>query len=58
MKVFKYRITTDAYAGYELQHKFILFPFWRSMYKTFKSIEDAEQFYIKHYNKKVIKELN
>ncbi len=55
--MFKYRITTDAWSGYEIQWRFILSPFWMSNYKTFHTAKDAEEYYNKMFNKKTIKYL-
>lgn len=50
MKVVKYRIVTDAYAGYEVQVWRLWWPFWIEvaegvfMCNTWVSIDDAKEF--------------
>jgi len=42
----KYRIVTDSYAGYEVQHKYWWCPFWiqTDYTNTHGSIHEAERF--------------
>lgn len=46
----KYRICTDAYAGYEVQHKYWFWPFWlasgqhSTLTNTFSSLDKAEEY--------------
>ena len=55
MKIKKYRIVTDRYLGYEVQVKYIFFPFWfQSGINTFASIEKAEQYILDKRFKKVV----
>ncbi len=58
MKLYKYRIATDNYLGYEIQKRFILSLIWKSDIKSFATVEEAEKYYEKKFNKRVIKELN
>lgn len=52
MNIFEteYRICTDAYAGYEVQHKYWFWPFWlasgqhSTLTNTFRSSEMAEEY--------------
>lgn len=55
MKFKKYRIVTDNYLGFEVQVKYIFFPFWlQSGINTFASIEKAEQYIKDKRFKKVV----
>lgn len=54
----KYRIVTDAYAGYEAQVRYWWFPIWIQMngVNTHPSIEAAENYINRHKPKrKVVK---
>jgi len=60
MKLTKYRIVRDSYAGYEVQKWRVWFPFWlqcfsgRVICNTHSSIEDAKQFIEWHKKNKVV----
>lgn len=42
----RFRIVTDAYAGFEVQHKYWFWPFWiqTDFSNTFPTIEAAEAY--------------
>ncbi len=42
----QYRICTDSWAGYEVQVRYIFFPFWqlKNFSNTFRTIAEAEKF--------------
>ena len=60
MKTKKYRIVTDRYLGYEIQFKYIFFPFWFQLsvqgmgVNTFDTVEGAEA-YVNKIKQKVVK---
>lgn len=59
----RYRICTDAYAGYEVQWKRWYWPFWTStgvggrLTNTFATVEKAEEFARKGTGESVVKYL-
>lgn len=57
----KYRITKKIVAGrcgeYFVQCKYFLFPFWVTVGHSHYSLEDAENFAIRHSKNFVVKEL-
>ena len=53
----QYRIVTDPYAGYEVQYRTWLWPFWmQPTIATFRTVEEAEAFARKHA-RAVVKDL-
>ena len=46
MRLYKYRIVTDAFCGYECQEKLFFLPFWLQcdFSNTWTTLEDAKNF--------------
>ena len=48
-----YRIVTDAYAGFEVQVRSLLIPFWHQpKINTHGTVEEAEAFAVAHANRR------
>lgn len=52
----EYRIVTDGYAGYEVQHRYPLWPFWMQtgFINTWATLDRAKLFMLDQYAKKVV----
>lgn len=57
MKWKRYRIVTDGYAGYEVQHRYLFWPVWiqTQFCNTHLTIDDAKK-YIEGQKNKVVYE--
>lgn len=56
----KFRIVTDKCQGFEVQHKYLFWPFWiqTDFVNTHSSVEGAEAFARKHAPMRVVKVLD